>query len=113
MPNQPAELGDLLSLLTSYTVVDLTVPLAENLPANWPTHMPFQRKLYNYMCAVPNQLQPVYDFRGPYHTAWLVLDEHCGTHIDSPSHFIPRPDSGLPNAAPIGNVTLEQLNLTS
>lgn len=109
--NERSSLGDLLALLAGYDVVDLTVPLAENLPAHWPTHMPFQRKLYNHYGPVPGQLQPVHSFRGPYQTAWITLDEHCGTHIDAPSHFIPTPESGLPNAAEIGRVSLEQLNL--
>lgn len=104
-------LSDLLSVLAAYDVVDLTVPLAENLPGAWPTHMPFQRKLYNWYADDPSQAQPLHGFRGPYQTAFLTLDEHCGTHIDAPSHFIPPPGSGLPHAAAIGSVTLEQLSL--
>jgi kynurenine formamidase len=107
----PAQLGDLLAILADYDVVDLTVPLAENLPGAWPTHMPFQRKVYNWYANDPNHPQPVSGFRGPYQTAFLTLDEHCGTHIDAPSHFIPPPDSGLPNAGAIGTVSLEQLSL--
>jgi kynurenine formamidase len=81
------------------------------LPGAWPTHMPFQRKLYNYFANNPDQHQPTFGFRGPYHTAVLTLDEHCGTHVDAPAHFIPPPDSGLPNAAEIGAQTLEKLDL--
>lgn len=108
---QATGLGPLLSALAGYDVVDLTVTLAEHLPAAWPAHMPFQRKLYNYYASVPGQVQPVHGFRGPYQTAWLTLDEHCGTHIDAPSHFIPPAGSGLPHAAEIGGVSLEQLDL--
>lgn len=107
------ELGNLLAVLTKYTVVDLTVTLAERLPAAWPTHMPFQRKIFNWYANQPNGPQPLLGSRGPYQTAWLTLDEHCGTHIDAPSHFIPPPGSGLPHAAEIGSVTLEQLSLAS
>ena len=92
-------------------VVDLTVALAEDLPGAWPTHMPFQRKLYNYFANNPNQNQPTFGFRGPYHTAVLTLDEHCGTHIDAPAHFIPPLGSGLPNEGEIGSQTLEKLDL--
>src|SRR6476661_8228177 len=88
------------------TVVDLTVAVAQELPCAWPTHMPFQSKLYNYFADNPNQNQPTWGFRGPYHTAVLTIDEHCGTHIDAPSHFIPPPGSGLPNAGEIGTQTL-------
>ena len=44
------------------TVVDLTVALSEELPCAWPTHMPFQRKLYNYFADNPNQNQPTWGF---------------------------------------------------
>jgi kynurenine formamidase len=104
----------LAALMAGYQaskVVDLTVALSEELPGAWPTHMPFQRKLYNYFANNPDQHQPTFGFRGPYHTAVLTLDEHCGTHVDAPAHFIPPPDSGLPNAAEIGAQTLEKLDL--
>ena len=106
-----ASLGALVAAMDAFDVVDLTVPLSEELPGAWPTHMPFQRKIYNWYASVPGQIQPIHGFRGPYHTAWLTLDEHCGTHIDAPSHFIPPPDSGLPNASDLGNVSLEKLEL--
>ena len=102
------------SLLSGYeasTVVDLTVALSEGLPTAWPTHMPFQRKLFNYFANDLDQYQPSYGYRGPYHTAFLIIDEHAGTHIDAPSHFIPPPDTSFANAAEIGNITLEKLDL--
>jgi hypothetical protein len=37
----------LVGALAGFEVVDLTVMLAEHLPGAWPTHMPFQRKVYN------------------------------------------------------------------
>lgn len=104
-------LDALLAGFGASKVVDLTVALSEELPGAWPTHMPFQRKLYNYFANNPNQNQPSYGFRGPYHTAVLTIDEHCGTHIDAPAHFIPPADSGLSNAAEIGSQTLEKLDL--
>lgn len=110
---QPAGLGALLTALNGYEVVDLTVTLAENLPAAWPTHVPFQRKIFNYYAPQPDQIQPLYSSRGPYYTAFLTLDEHCGTHIDAPAHFIPPPGSGIPHAADVGLITLEQLSLNA
>jgi kynurenine formamidase len=104
-------LASLLAGFKGSRVIDLTVELAENLPAAWPTHMPYQRKVYNYFANDPNHPQPAFGFRGPYHTAVLTLDEHCGTHIDAPAHFIPPENSGLPEAAAIGSVTLEKLDL--
>lgn len=93
-------------------VVDLTVTLAEQMPANWPTHMPFQRKVYNwYESRSQGQIQPIHGFRGPYHTAWLVLDEHCGTHVDAPAHFVAPPDSGVALSGEMGLQTVEKLDL--
>lgn len=102
----------LAAMLGNVEIVDLTVPLAEGLPGNWPTHMPFQRKVYNWYAPQDHPQQPFHGFRGPYYTAFLMLDEHCGTHIDSPAHFIPPPDSGLPHASEWGLVTLDKVPLT-
>jgi isatin hydrolase len=108
--SQPLDV--LLSALAAFEVVDLTVTLAEHLPGAWPTHMPFQRKVYNwYAGAGEEQIQPIHGFRGPYQTAFFTLDEHCGTHIDAPAHFIPPPGSGLPMAGPMGLVTGDKLDL--
>ena len=105
-------LAALLAAVQGCELVDLTVTLAEYLPAHWPTHMPFQRKVYNwYASRAEDQIQPVHGFRGPYHTAWLVLDEHCGTHIDAPAHFIPPPGSGLPHAGEMNRQTIDQVDL--
>lgn len=111
MTQQKGASEALLAGFRASKVVDLTVELAEDLPAAWPTHMPFQRKLYNWYASDSNQHQPTHGFRGPYHTATLTLDEHCGTHIDSPAHFIPPAGSGLPNKGELGSVTVEKLDL--
>jgi len=42
---------------------------------------------------------------GPYQTNFLVIDEHCGTHFDAPTHFVPPEGSGLPLAGPLGAET--------
>ena len=112
MPENASSFASMLAGFEASTVVDLTVSLSESLPNSWPTHMPFQRKLFNYFANdIPGQYQPISGTRGPYHTAFIIMDEHAGTHIDAPSHFIPPPDSGLDNAAAIGSVTLEQMDL--
>ncbi|HEY7035249.1 MAG TPA: cyclase family protein [Thermomicrobiales bacterium] len=110
---ETAALEALVSALAEFEVVDLTVMLAEHLPGAWPTHMPFQRKVYNwYASGAAGQIQPVHGFRGPYQTAFLTLDEHCGTHVDAPAHFIPPPGSGLPAAGEMNLMTGEKLDLT-
>ena len=106
-----AGLDALLATVQGSEVIDLTVTLAEYLPAAWPTHVPFQRKVYNWYAPQPDQIQPIHGFRGPYHTAWLALDEHCGTHVDFPSHFIPPPGSGLPLAGELGLQTGDKVDL--
>ena len=105
-------LQGLLSAVQGGELIDLTVTLAEHLPAHWPTHVPFQRKVYNwYASRQEGQIQPIHGFRGPYQTAWLTLDEHCGTHFDAPTHFIPPPDSGLPHASDLGVQTGDTIEL--
>ena len=105
------ELDTLVAALQGRELIDLSVTLAEHLPAAWPTHMPFQRKIYNWYASRPDQIQPIHGFRGPYQTAWLTLDEHCGTHFDAPTHFIPPPDSGLPLASELGRETGDKVDL--
>ena len=106
-----AGLDTLVAAVEGCELVDLSVTLAEDLPAHWPTHMPFQRKVYNWYASLPDQIQPIYGFRGPYQTAWLALDEHCGTHFDAAVHFIPPPDSGLPHAGELGLETGDKVEL--
>ncbi len=105
------ELDTLVAALQERELIDLSVTLAEHLPAAWPTHMPFQRKIYNWYASRSDQIQPIPGFRGPYQTAWLTLDEHCGTHFDAPTHFIPPPDSGLPHASELGRETGDRVDL--
>lgn len=92
-------------------IVDLSLVLAEELPAAWATHMPYQQKTFNYFTGRDDQVAPLKSETGPYQTRWLLIDEHTGTHVDAPAHFIPPPDSGLPHAGPAGTVTVEQIPL--
>ncbi len=110
-PSAQAGFAALLGAIQASEVIDLTVTMAEHLPAAWPTHVPFQRKVYNWYASRPDQIQPIQGFRGPYQTAWLALDEHCGTHFDAPTHFIPPPDSGLPHASELGLQTGDKVAL--
>lgn len=105
------KLAALAEVILGSEVIDLSVTLAEHLPPHWPTHMPFQRKIYNWYANRPDQIQPIHGFRGPYHTAWLTLDEHCGTHFDAAPHFIPPPNSGLPHASELGLETGDKVAL--
>jgi len=46
---------------------------------------------------------------GPYQTNFIVIDEHCGTHFDAPTHFVPPAGSGLPLAGPLGSETGDEV----
>ena len=87
-------------------VVDLTVLLAETLPAHWGSNPPFARWTNNWF-EQPNNAygSPAAPSNGPYYSQRFVLDEHTGTQTDFPAHFVPPPDSGLPHASPLGAVT--------
>ncbi len=99
--------ADLLGL----RLVDLTLLLAEELPAAWAKHMPYQQKTFNYFTRVDQQVSPLKSELGPYQTRWLIIDEHTGTHVDAPAHFIPELKTGLPRAAEAGAITVEQIPL--
>ncbi len=94
-------------------MVDLTLLLAEELPCWWSTHMPFQHKTFSYFDDRGDDACRLLDRSGDgeYQTRWLLLDEHTGTHVDAPAHFIPAPGTGLDGAGDMGSVTVEQIPL--
>jgi kynurenine formamidase len=96
----------------NHEVVDLSVPVAEDLPCYWPTHQPYQQKVWNWYETRRDEVMPVYRRNGPYATRWLVIDEHTGTHLDAPTHFIPPEGSGLPNAGQSGSVSVDKVPLS-
>lgn len=104
-------LVSLAQALLNARMVDLTLLLAEELPTTWSTHISYQHKTFNYFTDVDDQVSPLMMTDGPYQSRWLLMDEHVGTHVDAPAHFIPEPKTGLPHAAPIGAVTVEQMPL--
>ncbi len=92
-------------------VVDLSVTVAEGLPSAWPDHMPFASKVWNYYAPVETLGGTIPSF-APYQTRFWVIDEHCGTHFDGPTHFIPLGPSSLPWAGERGSETGEQVPLS-
>lgn len=102
----------LAAIFTTDRVVDLTLPVAEELPCTWPGHMPFRATVWRWFAHRPHDPQPVHPGAGgSYQTRWLVMDEHTGTHADAPRHFIPPADSGLPHAGPAGQTGIDKLPL--
>lgn len=101
----------LAELINERAVVDLSLPLSEELPCTWPGHMPFRATTWSWFTDRDGP-QPVHPATGgTYQTRWLVIDEHAGTHIDAPRHFIPPAGSGLPNAGPYGAVGVDRLGV--
>ena len=94
-------------------VVDLTVLISEQLPAHWPTHAPFQRWTFNWFKPVTssygdNLAQSVF----PYYGQRYVIDEHTGTQLDCPAHFIPPEGSGMPFEGPMGKMTCDKMSVS-
>ena len=96
---------------TSTDLVDLTLLVAEELPCWWSNHMPYQHKTFNYFADRADDASPLLCRAGPYQTRWMLMDEHTGTHLDAPAHFIPPPGSGLPHAGELGRVTVDKVPL--
>lgn len=110
-PTSPA--AALGRLLGDARVVDLTLLLAEDLPCTWPGHMWYQHKTFSWFCDRPDPAAKVINRSGvAYQTRWLALDEHTGTHLDAPSHFIPPPDVALPHAGPAGSTSVSDVPVT-
>ena len=63
-------------------VVDLSLTVDMDLPGWWPF------VVVPYVVADYNKHD---GWRGPYWTRTYIVDSHCGTHYDSPQHFIPPP----------------------
>lgn len=98
---------------SGHTVVDLSVTVAEDLPCFWEGHQPFQHKTWNWFADRTDPAAPVHNRGGPYATRWMAIDEHTGTHVDAPLHFVPPPDSGLPGAGPAGDISVDKVALDS
>ena len=92
----------LSELLCTSEVVDLTFTIAEDVPAAWPSNMPFQIRVWNWFKQIDAPLHHVPSVI-PFQTRWMILDEHVGTHFDAPPHFIPPAATGLPLASELGN----------
>ncbi len=112
-PAALAAAPDLAEIAGGSRVVDLTVLVSETLPAHWGDHPAFQRWTNNWFVEKKNDYGTVFlPSEGPYYSQRYVIDEHTGTQSDFPAHFIPPPDSGLPNAGPLGDLTGDKYPLS-
>ena len=96
-----SKLVDLLSLIKSSKLVDLSVLTGENQPSSPPEGQRFGQYMMNHYTWP----------RGQFLEYVQVHDDHTGTHIDAPCHMIPTAESGLPHGNKFGSVTVEQLQL--
>src|SRR6266542_2770109 len=87
--------ASLLEMLRSARLVDLSQTLEEHMP-NFPTHSKFYHSLWGSYWHGDRSL-----------TYQLVLNEHNGTHVDAPAHFIsdakPRAHITI-DAVPVGRL---------
>ena len=98
------------SRIGTANVVDLSVTLSERLPGTWPGHMIYAHKNWNWF-EEREQVTGKTRSENPYQTNFVVIDEHCGTHFDAPTHWIPPEDSGLPWAGSLGEQSGEKVPL--
>jgi kynurenine formamidase len=98
------------SEMSAARVVDLSVTLSERLPGTWPGHMSFAHHNWNWFAEVEGPTGKTRS-AAPYQTNFIVVDEHCGTHFDAPTHFIPPEGSGLPFAGRLGAQSGEKVPL--
>ncbi len=97
-------------MLSSARIVDLSLTVSERLPGTWPGHMHFAHHNWNWFAQVEGPTGKTRSI-APYQTNFIVMDEHCGTHFDAPTHFVPPEVSGLPLAAPLGTQTGDRVPL--
>lgn len=105
METAQAAIGEALAeIIGSRRIVDLSVSVDQLLPG-------FQQESQEFLM-IPTHIPGPgpHGYRGPMYEVVMVHDDHTGTHCDSPSHMVPPLESGLPNAGPMGKVTVEQLD---
>ena len=81
-------------------VIDLSLLVASGYPGPWPApgFPPFH--INHYL-----QIGPL----SAYNSDILALDGNTGTQLDVPTHSVPHPDTGLPNAGPYGRVFTDKV----
>jgi kynurenine formamidase len=80
-------------------ILDLSLLVSPEYPCTWPANFaPFSMTHYLRIGRL-----------SPYNSDILLIDENTGTQFDAPAHSIPPPDSGLPNAGPMGRLTGDQV----
>jgi len=83
-------------------VIDLTVPIAENVPSWYSYGQPFLKVLLNWFDGI----------RGHMRSYVYTIEEHTGTHCDAPCHTIPDEGLDFPWSGPAGSISVEKIPVT-
>jgi len=95
------EAAALAAFMAQHELIDLSVVMGNDYPCAWPTLMGYHVSDWHRHDG----------WRGHYFTRYMIMEEHVGTHMDAPAHYIPAPETGLPHATPAGRITMEQIDL--
>ena len=82
-------------------IIDLSVPLSPEFPGCWPGNHPFAARTTSWY----------QDPDSPYFNRLITMEEHSGTHMDVPAHFVPGPHLNLPHSGPTSGITSEKVGL--
>ena len=79
--------------------VDLSLLVAPEYPCTWPAGFPVF------------QINPALRIgrASPYNVDILTIDGNTGTQLDVPPHSVPRPETKLPNAGPLGELFTDRV----
>jgi kynurenine formamidase len=80
------------SFWTHLECIDLSVPLSEEFPLNWPSLPAFRKGILNWFEDIRQPNGEIIRSRGYYYDQYLAFDEHTGTHVDFPIHVLPPRD---------------------
>lgn len=94
----PAVAGDAKDAETQF--LDLSLLVAADLPCTWPTS--------NWPLFHINHYRRI-GMLSAYNGDILTIDGNTGTQLDFPPHSVPLPDSGLPNAGPLGKAFSDKI----
>src|SRR5438105_15746228 len=83
---------------TEARFVDLSLLVAPEYPCTWPTFPKFQINHYE-------RIGPL----NPFNSDVLIIDGNTGTQLDVPPHSVALPETGLPNAGPLGRMTTDKV----
>lgn len=79
--------------------IDLSLLVAPELPCTWAAGAP-PFLMNHYLKIGPHSA---------YNSDVLTIDEHTGTQLDAPAHFIPPPESKLPFSGPFSKLSADKV----